>query len=44
LEEEKNIDESVLKNAFENRKIEFVKDMLEIDFNKKSEIETVYEV
>jgi len=44
LEEEKNIDESVLKNAFENRKIEFVKDMLEIDFDKISEIETVYEV
>jgi thiamine biosynthesis protein ThiI len=44
LEEEKNINNSVLINAFENRKIEFIKDILEIDFNKKSEIETVYEI
>jgi thiamine biosynthesis protein ThiI len=27
-----------------SRKMEFVKDMLEEDFNKKSEIETVYEI
>jgi len=27
-----------------SRKIEYVKDMLEENFNKKSEIETVYEI
>jgi thiamine biosynthesis protein ThiI len=44
LEEEKNIEDSVLVEAYMNRKMEFVKDMLETDFNKKTEINTVYEI
>ncbi|MDQ7022525.1 MAG: tRNA uracil 4-sulfurtransferase ThiI [Candidatus Gracilibacteria bacterium] len=44
LEEEKNIDFSVLEEAYMARKIERVAEMLEEDFERKSEIETVYEV
>ena len=44
LEEEKNIEDSVLIDAYMNRKMEFVKDMLEENFDKKPEIETVYEI
>lgn len=44
LEEEKNIEDSVLVDAYMSRKMEFVKEILEEDFNKKSEIETVYEI
>ncbi len=44
LEEEKNIEDSVLIDAYMSRKMEFVKDMLEEDFKNKSEIETVYEI
>lgn len=44
LEEEKNINFSVLEDAYMNRKIEKVAEMLEENFDSKSEIETVYEV
>jgi len=44
LEEEKNIDFKILEEAYSNRKMEKVSEMLEEDFEKKSEIETVYEV
>ena len=44
LEEEKNIENYVLVDAYMNRKIEKVADMLEENFERKSEIETVYEI
>jgi thiamine biosynthesis protein ThiI len=44
IEEEKNIEDSVLIDAYMNRKMELVKDMLEENFERKSEIETVYEI
>jgi len=44
IEEEKHIEDSVLVDAYMNRKMELVSGMLEIDFNKKSEIQTVYEI
>ena len=44
LFEEKNIEDSVLTDAYMNRKIEKVAEMLEKDFEQKSEIETVYEI
>lgn len=44
LDEEKNIEDSVLTDAYMNRKIEKVAEMLEENFERKSEIETVYEI